>query len=84
MPMSYPEITAPTATKTSWDFRAIDPYVEDFMANTVGHDSVINFAPVARWMTNSTGYTDPTGVQAGEYFSRIISWYVVQPAELFT
>ena len=30
-------------------------FAQDFMANTVGHDSVINFAPVALWMTNSTG-----------------------------
>ena len=27
------------------------------------------------WGVNSTGYIDPTGVDAGNYFSRIISWY---------
>ena len=75
MPMSYPERFPPKDGKTSWDFSGIDPYVEDFMANTVGHDSVINFAPVGAFLTNSTGYRDPTGVAAGEYFSRIISWY---------
>ena len=42
MPMSYPERLPPKDGKTSWDFTNIDPYVEDFMANTVGHDSVIN------------------------------------------
>jgi hypothetical protein len=42
MPMSYPEKLPPKDGKTSWDFTNIDPYVEDFMANTVGHDSVIN------------------------------------------
>ncbi len=26
-------------------------------------------------MANKTGFIDPTGVKAGEYFSRIISWY---------
>jgi len=36
---------------------------------------VINFAPVGAFLTNKTGYIDPTGVAAGEYFSRIISWY---------
>ena len=71
----WPEPTPPTNGKTSWDFSGIDPYVVDFMEASQGHDSVINFAPVATWMTNKTGYIDPTGVQAGEYFSRIISWY---------
>ena len=71
----WPEPTPPSNGKTSWDFSGIDPYVVDFMEASQGHDSVINFAPVARWMTNKTGYIDPTGVQAGEYFSRIISWY---------
>ena len=45
------------------------------MAASAGHDSVINFAPVAHFMANKTGFVDPTGVAAGEYFSRIISWY---------
>jgi len=78
--ISYPEPTPPgnaTPGKTSWDFSAIDPLVEDFMAASAGHDSVINFAPIARWMHNAGGFLDPTGVQAGEYFSRIISWYVL-------
>ena len=49
--------------------------VVDFMDSSRGHDSVINFAPVAASMANKTGFIDPTGVKAGEYVSRIISWY---------
>ena len=45
------------------------------MAASAGHDSVINFAPVAHFMADKTGFVDPTGEGAGEYFSRIISWY---------
>lgn len=36
------------------------------VAATVGHDSVINFSPVAVWMANVTGFIDQTGVKAGE------------------
>ena len=28
-----------------------------------------------RWGTNTSGFIDSTGISAGEYFSRIISWY---------
>eukprot|EP00729_Bicosta_minor_P003374 gene3374-16255_t len=73
--LSYPLPGPPINGKTTWDFRGIDPYVEDFMAHSVGHDSVINFAPMYKWGTNERGFVDPTGVAAGEYFSRIVSWY---------
>lgn len=73
--LSYPLPTPPIDGKTSWNFNGIDPYVEDFMAASAGHDSVINFAPMYRWGTNASGFVDPTGEKAGEYFSRIISWY---------
>jgi hypothetical protein len=45
------------------------------VANSIIIIQVINFAPVGAFLTNKTGYIDPTGVAAGEYFSRIISWY---------
>ena len=73
--LSYPLKHPPSGGKTSWDFSGIDPYVEDFMAASAGHDAVINFAPMYTWGTNATGFIDPTGAAAGEYFSRIISWY---------
>ena len=73
--LSYPLPGPPVHGKTTWDFTGIDPYVDDFMSASEGHDSVINFAPMYRWGVNESGFVDPTGVQAGEYFSRIISWY---------
>eukprot|EP00747_Dinoflagellata_sp_TGD_P028785 gnl/TRDRNA2_/TRDRNA2_133481_c0_seq1.p1 gnl/TRDRNA2_/TRDRNA2_133481_c0~~gnl/TRDRNA2_/TRDRNA2_133481_c0_seq1.p1 ORF type:complete len:565 (+),score=84.60 gnl/TRDRNA2_/TRDRNA2_133481_c0_seq1:150-1844(+) len=74
-PTSFPLPHPPVNNKTSWDFSGIDPYVEDFMTASEGHDSVINFAPMYTWGTNDAGFLDPTGTKAGEYFSRIISWY---------
>ena len=73
--LSYPLPGPPVHGKTTWDFTGIDPYVEDFMSHSAGHDAVINFAPMFRWGVNNTGYIDPTGQAAGEYFSRIVSWY---------
>ena len=75
MSISYPLPHPPAKGKTSWDFSQIDPLVEDFMEASAGHDSVINFSPMFRWGVNATGFDDPTGTVAGEYFSRIISWY---------
>ena len=73
--LSYPLPGPPVGGKTTWDFAEIDPYVEDFMQASAGRDAVINFAPMYRWGTNSSGFLDPTGTAAGEYFSRIVSWY---------
>ena len=75
MSISYPLPHPPAKGKTSWDFSQIDPLVEDFMEASAGHDSVINFSPMFSWGVNATGFDDPTGTVAGEYFSRIISWY---------
>ena len=75
MSTSYPEPAPPAAGKTSWNFSAIDPLVEDFMAASAGHASVINFAPIQKYSSGPAGFDDPSGVAAGEYFSRIISWY---------
>ncbi len=73
--ISYPLPNPPEDGHTSWNFSEIDPYVVDFMNASNGRDAIINFAPIYKWGHNATGFLDPTGVQAGEYFSRIISWY---------
>ena len=66
------------------NFSVADPFVEDFMAASKGHQSVINFAAPPKSFTHpcpnpptctNAGFLDPTGVAAGEYFSRLISWY---------
>ena len=80
-------IEAPPTNGTNcsvWNFSRFDPYVVDFMNASVGHQSVINFAAPPGWYSepcphpptcNNSGYLDPTGVKAGEYFSKVISWY---------
>eukprot|EP00931_Biecheleriopsis_adriatica_P091242 TRINITY_DN65140_c0_g1_i1.p1 TRINITY_DN65140_c0_g1~~TRINITY_DN65140_c0_g1_i1.p1 ORF type:complete len:572 (+),score=69.34 TRINITY_DN65140_c0_g1_i1:76-1716(+) len=73
--LSYPLPNPPIDGKTTWDFSGIDPYVEDFMKASAGHDSQIIFSPMFKWGFDSMGFLDPTGEQAGEYFSRVISWY---------
>ena len=44
------ELEAPTKDKTSWDFRYIDPALEDFMKATAGHTVVMNFSTIPAWM----------------------------------
>ena len=67
-----------------WDFSRVDPYVIDFMNASKGHDAVVNFAAPPDWYSDpcpnpptctNAGYLDPTGISAGKYFSRLISWY---------
>ncbi|MDR3736294.1 MAG: hypothetical protein P4L10_12250 [Acidobacteriaceae bacterium] len=45
------ELKEPTATKTFWDFRAMDPVVIDFFAHTKGARH-INMGTIPRWMFN--------------------------------
>ena len=44
------ELERPTKEKTSWDFRYIDPALEDFMNATAGHSVVMNFSTMPAWM----------------------------------
>lgn len=40
----------PTKEKTFWDFRYIDPALEDFMNATAGHSVVMNFSTMPAWL----------------------------------
>ena len=53
---------------TSWDFSAIDPYVISYMNATKGHDALVNFSPIPKWMVLLKDQPD-FGQKLGEYFS---------------
>lgn len=53
--ISVPALEAPTATSTSWDFRNLDPFVEDFMKAAQGRPVVANFATIPHWMFANSG-----------------------------
>ncbi|HEY4146047.1 GH39 family glycosyl hydrolase [Pinirhizobacter sp.] len=44
------ELEPPTSKGTSWDFRLLDPTLEDFMAATAGHPVVLNFSTMPAWL----------------------------------
>jgi hypothetical protein len=44
------ELEPPTKEKTSWDFRYIDPTLDDFMKATEGHSVILNFSTIPAWM----------------------------------
>jgi hypothetical protein len=44
------ELEPPTKDKTSWDFRYIDPTLDDFMKATEGHSVILNFSTIPAWM----------------------------------
>jgi len=44
------ELSAPTATQTSWDFSLIDPLTIDFLKATQGRNGYINFSTIPAWM----------------------------------
>ena len=44
------ELEPPTMDKTSWDFKYIDPALEDFMKATEGHSVVMNFSTMPAWL----------------------------------
>lgn len=48
--LSVAELEKPAAKKTSWDFSAIDPIVEDFFRATSGHSSVFTMSTLPAWM----------------------------------
>jgi hypothetical protein len=79
--ISYPAPAAPACggAGASWNFSLIDPLVRDFMdasgcgARPAG--CVFSFSPLPAWMLDGSGPRDHSGAEAGEYFSRIVSWY---------
>jgi hypothetical protein len=48
--MGVAELSAPTATGTSWDFGLIDPLTVDFLEATKGRNGYINFSTIPAWM----------------------------------
>jgi hypothetical protein len=44
------ELEPPTKDKTSWEFKYIDPTLEDFMKATEGHSVVMNFSTMPAWL----------------------------------
>jgi hypothetical protein len=44
------ELEPPKDGKTSWDFRYIDPTLDDFMKATEGHSVILNFSTIPAWM----------------------------------
>lgn len=52
--VSVPQLTPPTEHETFWDFRLLDPFIEDVLAATKGHPVVANFATIPDWMFDDT------------------------------
>lgn len=48
--LAVAELEPPTSTSTSWDFSLIDPMMEDLMAATSGHSTIINFSTIPAWL----------------------------------
>lgn len=48
--LAVAELKPPTRDKTFWNFKLIDPMMEDFMAATAGHPVVVNFSTIPQWM----------------------------------
>ena len=44
------ELEEPKDGKTSWDFRYIDPTLDDFMRATEGHSVILNFSTIPAWL----------------------------------
>ncbi|MBB5058819.1 hypothetical protein HDF16_003533 [Granulicella aggregans] len=44
------ELEPPKDGKTSWDFRYIDPTLDDFMKATEGHSVILNFSTIPAWL----------------------------------
>src|SRR5579863_7346374 len=48
--MAVAELSAPTASGTSWDFGLVDPLTVDFLEATKGRNGYINFSTIPAWM----------------------------------
>jgi hypothetical protein len=55
------ELDAPSAGGTSWDFRLIDPLVEDFVDATRDRSPVLNFSTIPEWMWQPAPWSVPAG-----------------------
>ena len=75
-----PEPTRPNKTHTSWDLRALDVKMLNLQRSVAFPETTIlqlRFPPPWVWAPGNatTGLADPSGVELGEHYSRIISWY---------
>jgi hypothetical protein len=70
------ELEPPADGKTSWDFSLIDPMMQDFMAATGGHSTIVNFSTIPTWLFKTdkpvTYPADPNQVD----------WHYTQGTEL--
>lgn len=48
--LAVAELYPPANGKTSWNFKLIDPMVNDFMKATAGHSVIMNFSTIPEWM----------------------------------
>ncbi|MGA2391294.1 MAG: glycosyl hydrolase family 39 [Candidatus Sulfotelmatobacter sp.] len=48
--MAVAELRAPEANQTYWDFKYMDPLVDDFLRASKGHPSVFSFSTIPQWM----------------------------------
>jgi hypothetical protein len=48
--LAVAEMAPPEKNGTSWDFSLIDPMVQDFVAATDGHPTVMNFSTIPEWL----------------------------------
>ena len=63
---AVPELKEPTATATFWDFKYVDPLVEDYYANTKGKHH-LNMGTIPRWMFNVPPIDMPSDPGASIY-----------------
>jgi hypothetical protein len=89
-PSAVAELYPPANGKTSWDFSAIDPPLEEFLKAMDGHSFIMNFSTIPEWMFKTEKPVDPlkaawgyeqgtelsAGLQdLGDYCARLVSWY---------
>jgi hypothetical protein len=48
--MAVAELRPPEANQTYWDFKYMDPLVDDFLRVSKGHPSVFSFSTIPQWM----------------------------------
>ncbi len=48
--LAVPELDPPSNGQTSWDFRQLDEFVDDFLSASEGRPVVANFATIPAWM----------------------------------
>ena len=67
--LAVAELRPPDQSQTYWDFRLIDPLVQDFYSASEGHPSVWMFSTIPQWMFTTphpvTYPDDPDGLHPG-------------------